>query len=165
MRTSVQHTIGGYRAELPHSGDMEMWLRAATVADVGVVEGADQAFYRRHVDSLSRALCVRPTDDLRARLDAFAAVLGPSSTVPGAEALYRQARRGLARSALMSAVDESGRPEVADEIEAFALELWPDSRRSPQWLSLRLRRSVVGRSAAHVPVLQRVYRSGRARRA
>jgi glycosyltransferase involved in cell wall biosynthesis len=162
MRTSVQQAIGDYRAELPHSGDMEMWLRAAAVADVGIVEGADQAFYRRHDDSLRSVLCVGPTDDLRARHDAFASVLGPSSTVPGAEALYRQACRGLARSALMSALGSNGRPEVADEFEAFALELWPDLRRSPQWLAFQLRRSGIGRWAARVPAFRRVYQAVRA---
>ena len=28
MRTSVQRAIGGYDARLPHSGDLEMWMRA-----------------------------------------------------------------------------------------------------------------------------------------
>lgn len=92
MRTSVQRQIGEYRAQLPHSADMEMWLRAATVASVGRIEGADQAFYRVHSGSLRHTLCVAPTDDLRARHDAFASVLTGPSAVHGAEGLYQQAR-------------------------------------------------------------------------
>lgn len=129
MRTSIQHQIGDYRAELPHSADMEMWLRAAAVADVGRIEGADQAYYRGHPDSLSRSLCVRPTDDLRARHEAFAAVLGPSSSVQGAAELYSEVRRALASAALRQATEGYGSlaaDEVA-ELEAFALEIYPSA--------------------------------------
>jgi glycosyltransferase involved in cell wall biosynthesis len=31
VRTSVQKRVGGYRPELPHAGDLEMWLRFAAV--------------------------------------------------------------------------------------------------------------------------------------
>jgi hypothetical protein len=48
MRASVQREIGDYRPELPQLGDFDMWLRAASVADVGYVLGADQAYYRIH---------------------------------------------------------------------------------------------------------------------
>jgi hypothetical protein len=56
VRTRLQHEIGGYRAELPHTGDLEMWMRFAAHAPVGVLD-ADQAFYRvhghnMHVDTL-----------------------------------------------------------------------------------------------------------------
>jgi glycosyltransferase involved in cell wall biosynthesis len=150
MRTSVQHQVGEYRAELPHSGDMEMWLRAAAVADVGRIEGADQAFYRLHPDSLSRALCVMPTDDLRARHDAFASALAGPSAIRGGEALYLQARWALAAVALRQATDghESLASEDVDELEAFALEMFPGAKDTPEWLALELRRSTAaaGRS-------------------
>jgi glycosyltransferase involved in cell wall biosynthesis len=35
MRTSVLHTVGGYQATLPHAGDFDVWMRAASVSDVG----------------------------------------------------------------------------------------------------------------------------------
>lgn len=147
MRTSVQRQIGPYLAELPHSADMAMWLRAAAAADVGHIEGADQAFYRVHPDSLSRTLCVGPTDDLRARHGAFASVLGPPSSVPGADRLYERACRTLAVSALRSAFDILKRAHIgnldpapacdaADELEAFALFVFPQATRTPR----RLRR-------------------------
>ena len=59
MRNSVQQAIGGYNPDLPHSGDFEMWLRAAAVADVGRVNGPCQAFYRVH----PRACSGPPTPD------------------------------------------------------------------------------------------------------
>jgi|GEM_PF-387294 len=142
MRTSVQRQIGEYRAELPHSADMEMWLRAAAVGDVGRIEGTDQAFYRMHPDSLTQALCVKPTDDLRARHDAFAVALG-TSAVPGAERLYGRARWALAAAALTEASDGYGSlgSDAVAELEAFALEMVPSVKDTPQWLQLELRRA------------------------
>jgi glycosyltransferase involved in cell wall biosynthesis len=145
MRTSVQRHIGGYRAELPHSGDMEMWLRAATVADVARIDGADQAFYRVHSESLSHALCHGPIDDLRALHDAFASVLAWPSAVPGADGLYVQARRALAAGALWQASEGCATlaPDDIDELEAFAREMFPAANETSEWLELELRRSGV----------------------
>ena len=38
VRTALQHSIGGYLHTLPHSGDMEMWLRFAVHAPVGFLD-------------------------------------------------------------------------------------------------------------------------------
>ena len=47
VRTSLQKRLGGYRKELPHAGDMEMWLRFAVHSAVGFID-AEQAYYRLH---------------------------------------------------------------------------------------------------------------------
>ena len=47
VRTRLQRELGGYRKELPHNGDWEMWMRFAAHAAVGILD-ADQAFYRVH---------------------------------------------------------------------------------------------------------------------
>lgn len=52
VRTDLQHAIGGYRPELPCSGDLEMWLRFAARAHVGFLD-IDQGLYRRHDDNMS----------------------------------------------------------------------------------------------------------------
>lgn len=52
VRTQVQRLVGGYRFELTHSGDMEMWLRLAAHGSVGTVN-AYQAVYRRHSENMS----------------------------------------------------------------------------------------------------------------
>ncbi len=46
-RTSLQKELGGYDPKLPHTADLEMWLRFASVSHVGVLD-ADQAYYRIH---------------------------------------------------------------------------------------------------------------------
>lgn len=52
VRTELQHRLGGYRADLPHSGDMEMWMRFAVHGPVGIHQ-AVQAYYRRHSANMS----------------------------------------------------------------------------------------------------------------
>lgn len=52
VRTSVQQRLGGYLTDLPHTSDMEMWLRLAAHGDIGVI-AADQAVYRRHSANMS----------------------------------------------------------------------------------------------------------------
>ena len=44
-RTRIQKAIGGYRTSLPHSGDMEMWLRFGAHGAVAKID-AVQAIYR-----------------------------------------------------------------------------------------------------------------------
>src|SRR5262249_30067434 len=52
IRTKLQKQLGGYRPELPHTGDMEMWLRVAAHASIGILD-AYQAVYRRHSSNMS----------------------------------------------------------------------------------------------------------------
>jgi len=47
VRTRLQRELGGFREELPHTGDWEMWMRFAAHAAVGILD-ADQAFHRLH---------------------------------------------------------------------------------------------------------------------
>lgn len=42
MRTLVLRTIGGDRADLPHAGAVEMWLRTSAVSEIGFLVGVDR---------------------------------------------------------------------------------------------------------------------------
>lgn len=55
VRTDLLHRTGGYLVELPHTGDLEMWLRLAAHASVGYID-ADQAFYRYHQNNMHKSL-------------------------------------------------------------------------------------------------------------
>lgn len=142
MRTSVLHAIGGYDPRLPHSGDLEMWLRAAAVADVGRVNGAAQGFYRIHGDSMQRTTNAGHMIDLQGRLDAFRKVLiGPEARMSRGEVWFAAAKRALALCALgcaRSAYDY-GRAEPVDKYMEFAISVWPDIRRTHRWRSLARR--------------------------
>jgi glycosyltransferase involved in cell wall biosynthesis len=54
VRTLAQKEVGGYRKELPHAGDMEMWLRFAVNGPVGYI-GAYQAGVRKHPENMSKS--------------------------------------------------------------------------------------------------------------
>jgi len=52
-RTSVQKRLGNYREDLPHSGDLEIWVRFALYSKVVYLETL-QAVQRVHGDNMSR---------------------------------------------------------------------------------------------------------------
>jgi hypothetical protein len=158
MRASVQRAIGGYRPDLPRTGDFEMWMRAACVSDVGRVDGVDQAFYRLHPDSMSHTIHTGERFQLQALHDAFA-TLPEAGRQPDAERLYEQARRGLAVTALRHACRSYHRPPIDDasaaELMAFALAMFPDAHRLIQWHSLQWRRWALRRwPAGLTPALE-----------
>lgn len=107
VRTSIQRSAGGYRADLPHSGDMEMWLRVASLADIGRVVGPHQAYYRihglnMHSEQFGGATGAGILIDLRSRLQVFEAWQEwMTAHAQDSDALVERARRALAREALV----------------------------------------------------------------
>ena len=142
LRTSVQHRIGGYRPSLPHSGDMEMWLRAATVADVARINGADQAYYRIQPLSMQRTTNAGVLRDLVGRIEAVESALeGGAAAVPDAPALLAQARASVALDAVAQAgrvlKNGQGQSGDSDACLAFALATWPAVQDTPLWRSVQ----------------------------
>lgn len=68
VRTEVQQRLGHYRPELPHAGDLEMWLRFALQSRIAYLQQA-QAVYRRHDRNMSLAYDTRA--DLDQRMASF----------------------------------------------------------------------------------------------
>ncbi|MFC3501983.1 glycosyltransferase family 2 protein [Micromonospora krabiensis] len=158
MRTSVLRAVGGYNPELPHAGDLEMWMRAATVSDVAFVGGADQAYYREHAANMHltsfqggdpKGVLV----DLAERTACFDNVLGGD---PRWRDLHDLSRRTLAREALTYAVRsfEWGKAESwpVDELAAFAADTCPRPALAPLWRALALRRRVGARRSRRHPL-------------
>lgn len=166
MRTSVFEKIGGYRADLPHSGDLAMWLAAAGLADVGFVGGADQAYYRVHKQSMSKTVNVGMVKDLGERMRAFDIALGapdggggpesgvaegraPEGGAPenGNEELLELAHRALARQALEHAIqahlygvsdaESASEADTADAFVDVAFTIYPDVRALREWRILQ----------------------------
>jgi len=106
MRNRVLREIGGYRTDLPHAGDFEMWLRTACVSGVGFLVGVDQAFYRKHPQNMHRKRFGAATHrgqlvDLRQRWQSFAVVFsGLGHNLPHRDDLLELARRTVRRQAL-----------------------------------------------------------------
>ncbi|MEU7865944.1 glycosyltransferase [Dactylosporangium sp. NPDC049140] len=155
VRTKLQHQVGGYDVDLPHAGDIEMWMRLAAHADVGYVR-ADQAYYRLHGDNMSLTDYAGQLDDLRQRKAAYEAVLTRcGSLLPNAAELDAVVHRRLARFALRRVVRayDRGRTTTVplDELIEFAAECWPEYRSLPEYRGLRLRRQI---GPAAMPYLQ-----------
>ena len=141
VRTDLQRKIGGYRSDLPHAGDMEMWLRLASHAAVGVLN-ARQAVYRLHDANMSSAYFgdnrLRDLEQRKAALDHFFAYTRATKE------LQRRLSFALARDAVMSASGafNEGASDLSQRIGRFARELYPDIRMSPCWLRLMFKRAV-----------------------
>lgn len=145
VRTTLQKKVGGYDLRLPHTGDIEMWMRLAAHGDVGYVRGVDQAYYRVHGENMtnSRTRLV----DLRQRRLAFEVLLEQFADAPDdLGQLSRVVHRKLAQEALWSAARAYDRRRThetpVDDLTAFALESWPAARRRPGYWGLQLRRRV-----------------------
>lgn len=158
VRTSVHRAVGRYESDLPHSGDLELWLRIAAVADIGYVRGVPQAIYRVHPRSMLRSRFADPLVDLEHRKAAFDAFFARCATVPHVERYSRTVGRALAREALWRAsrAVDRGRVDLVDvdALVAFAKAASPEATHLVQWQGLALRRRIgAGRSQWFPPLL------------
>jgi len=92
VRRSAYEHLGGYRTDLPHAADWNMWTRLAAYGPVVQVDEV-LACYRRHAAS-DTSTRVRTGANVRERVTAIGSVLGH---VPP------ERRRGLGRRALVYA--------------------------------------------------------------
>jgi hypothetical protein len=140
-----------------------MWLRVAAISDVAYINGAAQALYRIHLESMQRSM--RRGDDgaildLTERRVAFERGLA-GAALPEVGRLRSLYKRALARQALWQASRAYDRGEVAgsgarpvDALIDFALETFPHTRRLREWWGLRLRQRIgAGRSLWFVPFI------------
>jgi glycosyltransferase involved in cell wall biosynthesis len=139
VRTELQKRVGGYRPELPHSGDMEMWLRLAAHASVGILE-ANQAIYRRHGSNMDliyyKEHCLPDLKQRKAALDCFFQTC--SYTLPFAQKLRRTLYWHLSREAFRhaSAAFNEGEMELSERLSDFALNVYPEAKISLRWMLL-----------------------------
>ena len=142
MRNDLARELGGYRPELPHSADFEMWLRAAAIADVGVVSGVDQAYRRLHETNMSIGYADY-LSDLRERRKAFQLLFAASPPVPDREMLQALSEVALSRQAVDYAasleIAGDSQRELARRYMEFAIEVWPKASRLRKWRRLERR--------------------------
>ena len=126
VRTSVLRQLGGFREELPHAGDLEMWMRLALHADVGYIAGTHQAYYRDHLQSMHRQRYGTVFADLVQVRAAFEVLFRDyGQVIADRSRLEDIVKRTLARRALRAACREydRGRPASRDAaaLEALAM--------------------------------------------
>jgi hypothetical protein len=142
VRTSLQKKLGGYRKELPHTADMELWLRFAIHASVGMID-AVQAFKRNHAGNMQHQYVGPALPDLRQRQAAFQVLFrefGPQ--LRDADRLRHLAACRVAGDAFWSASQafDNGHQKACRDLLRFAVEIDPEIRRRPEWGRLRWKR-------------------------
>jgi glycosyltransferase involved in cell wall biosynthesis len=148
VRTSLQKKVGGYDARLPHTADLEIWMRLAAHADVGYVRGVDQAFYRLHGHNMTTGRTkVVDLSQRQAAFDALLETCGERLTNPGH--LRKVVHKKLSREAVWSASRAYDRGQTdqvpVDELVDFAVQCWPAITGSSGYRGLRLRQAVGSR--------------------
>jgi glycosyltransferase involved in cell wall biosynthesis len=154
MRTSVLKEVGGFDARLPHTGDIELWMRMAALADVGYIRGADQAYYRLHEHNMSKSRDLLVNLEHRRR--AYDAVLERCrEALPDPARLSDAVHRRLANEALWQAgrAYDRGRTEEVpvDALVAFAFACWPEASRLISFRGLQVRQRI---GSTMMPFLQ-----------
>lgn len=160
VKTSLLKRLGGYRADLPHSGDLELWLRLAAHAPVGILK-ADQAVYRRHAGNMSLGYVQdNYLSDLHQRKGAFDAFLQTCcNALPEAERLHRSLLQALGQEAVSHANSafNSNRMELSRRLCDFALSLSPGVRLSWAWKVLACKKLMGFRmSSTLLPTVARI---------
>jgi glycosyltransferase involved in cell wall biosynthesis len=146
VRTSLQKSVGGYRSELPHSGDMEMWLRLAAHADVGFVPTV-QAFTRIHAKNMRHGYKAnRDLEDFRQRCIVFQTFFAADGRdLVDRPALEALAYRALAVELLWGAArafDDGESPSIVEQLVGDARSIYPAITRSTLWWKVSVRRLV-----------------------
>ena len=143
MRTSVLNEIGAYDPELPHSADLDLWMRAALVADVGRVNGPAQGYYRGHGANMRLTDYAGVLTDMQQRARGFDLFFrGPGRRLRNADTLRGAALRSIAREALRIArlPSEAGSDDAQRErLAEFAKECWPPIDRTLTGRAYRMR--------------------------
>lgn len=138
VRTSVQKLIGGYRCHLPHTADMEMWLRLAAHGAVAGIQ-TPQAFKRAHLSNMSSSFFANRWADFQQRKMAFDSFFTDyGERLPDARHLQTQAHRVLAEDAFWTAIGLLCRGQGSDgrKLLHFAFELQPRLRYWPPFMRL-----------------------------
>lgn len=134
-RTDEQKRLGGYLPSLPHSGDLEMWLRFAANRPVGFVSRF-QGGARVHGNNMYRQY--DQVRDMVQKVAAISAVIASSGHLlpPAVLADVRQATAEQALR-LTTVPLEQGRTEDRLALVAAARDLDPGITRRPAWAAYR----------------------------
>ena len=145
IRSSVLRAAGDYNADLPHTSDLEMWLRLAAISDVGRINGIDQGYYRVHPNSMQRTVNSGPLADLTGRRAAFLNFLATAGQkLNGIAELETAVRKSLAAQALDRICHSYDRAQQnssrEQQLVEFASTTYPAFATLPRWQEVERRR-------------------------
>ncbi len=138
IRASVLRQVGPLNTTLRFAQDMEMWLRVASVSDVGRINDVDQAFHRDHDASMSVNEGAGLLTDLVERRLVFTEMFRTQKAefedVDDLEALFRKtlAEQSLGHAAHF--LDRRGAgTALVPELVDFAADTYPEAETLPAW--------------------------------
>lgn len=145
IRMQTLRRAGDFNVNLRHTSDLEMWMRLASIADVGYIGGVDQGFYRVHPNSMQRTTNAGVMTDLVGRRHAFVSALAFAQGRVGETAeLETIVRRKLAGEALDGACRAFDRDRLdaspLDALVDFALATFAHAETLPEWDALQQRK-------------------------
>lgn len=141
VRTDAQKRVGFYRAELPHAGDYEMWMRFAAHGKFGRLR-AKQGIYRRHAGNMSMEYYANLPSDISQRTAAVESFIASErENLPDPEALRQHLYAHNAQLALSHAggAFADGKFDMFDDLMAVALQLDPSVRFTSFWYKQRMK--------------------------
>ena len=171
VRTRLQKELGGYHQQLPHTADMEMWMRFAVHSNVGRLE-APQAYYRIHGQNMSEALCEKfafsklNTRDFFERKEAFELLFREQrQELPDCDRLQRLAHEGLAWNAFWHAhkLFDRGDSFGCRAFLGLATDLFPGIVARPEWSRMRWKQRLGPKAWSKLSHVVRAIRSGHTR--
>lgn len=139
VRTAWQHRLGGYRSDLPHTHDLEMWIRFASHGSIGVVHSV-QGEYRWHGNNMGMRYYTQVLGDRRefelTCVDALRPVLASNPDARAWLAALHEKMLSYAEECAATAFDYGDLPRYR-AWHAFADEMAGHLERP--WQSRRLR--------------------------
>jgi glycosyltransferase involved in cell wall biosynthesis len=135
VRTRLLAEVGGYCAELPHTADMDLWLRFAVRSSVAILD-ANQAFKRMHGQNMQIDFTAGVLGDMTQRKAAFDGFFRRcGDLVKNREHLNIMAMRALGTEAFWAASTAFDRGDTAhcQTLINFALEVDPQITSRPEW--------------------------------
>ncbi len=173
VRTRLQKELGGYHRQLPHTADMEMWMRFAVHSNVGRLE-YPQAYYRIHGRNMSEAytekladsLCKPNISDFLERKAAFDLLFREQRrALPDCDRLERLAHEGLSWSAFWYAhkLFDQGDSSSCREFLGIASELFPGIEVRPEWSRMSWKQRLGPKAWSKLSHAVRAIRFGRRR--
>ncbi|MGE5608602.1 MAG: glycosyltransferase family 2 protein [Bacillota bacterium] len=161
VRTRLQRAVGGYRKDLPHTADMEMWLRLAAHGAVGILD-IEQAYYRIHGANMSTAYV--GLRDMQSRYAAIGSILQQyDNRIADVAGLKALAERAIAEQVFWIGSNSFDRGDWRGCAEClkYARGLYPALRWQPKWYRFRCKQLLGPKLWSAVrPVIHRIRAKG-----
>lgn len=146
MRASVVKELVGYDPAFPHAADLLLWLQAASISDIGRVNGV-QAYYRTHPSQMHVTDYAGTLTDMHERTTLYRAFFtgdGRGARLPGAQRMLKSALRATAKEAVWCALlarigDQEVGGSDSEAFRDFARSNCPTIERSLPWQELERR--------------------------